>query len=56
MATAPHQTFKVIISQKGGQKMIEGGYMYGMRRRVNDVTHWQCEQRGFARREYILKG
>ena len=33
IATAPHQTFRVIISQKEGQKMIEGGCMYGMQRK-----------------------
>ena len=56
MATALHQTFRVIISQKGGQKMIEGGYMYGMQRRVNDVTHWQCEQRGVCKARVHTKG
>ena len=36
--------------------MIEGGYMYGMQRRVNDVTHWQCEQRGVCKARVHTKG
>ena len=36
--------------------MTEGGYFYGMQRRVGEVIHWQCEQRGVCKARVHTKG
>ncbi|KAI6648583.1 hypothetical protein LOD99_8063 [Oopsacas minuta] len=39
-------SFRLISTYKGGEKPLEGGYLYLMHRRVAEMTRWQCEQRG----------
>ena len=48
MAEFP-QSFTLTRSQRGLYKLVEGGYMYGKQRRIGDVTHWLCEQRGLCK-------
>ena len=38
--------FKLIKSSRGGQKLIEGGFVFDKQRICSDVTHWQCEKKG----------
>ncbi|KAI6648033.1 hypothetical protein LOD99_8235 [Oopsacas minuta] len=49
-------SFRLIRTNKGGQKMLEGGYLYLMHRRVGEMTHWQCEQRGECKARVHTKG
>ena len=42
----PVQPFRLIRSQRRGSKLVEGAYVYGVQRRVGEVTHWLCEKRG----------
>ena len=42
------QSFTLTRSQRGLYKLVEG-YMYGKQRRIGDVTHWLCEQRGLCK-------
>ena len=44
--------FKIIKTQRGGNKLVERGYIYGEHRRVGEVTHWLCEKEGFVMLEY----
>ncbi|KAI6654510.1 hypothetical protein LOD99_906 [Oopsacas minuta] len=39
-------SFRLIRTSKGGQKLLEGGYLYLMHRRVGEMSDWQCEQGG----------
>ena len=41
-----HQPFMRIKSTSGGNKMIDGAFIYGQQRIVGEVIHWQCERRG----------
>ena len=41
-----NQPFRLIKSQRGGNKLVERGYIYGVQRRAGEVTHWLCEKRG----------
>ena len=41
-----HQPFMLIKSTSGGNKMIDGAFIYGQQRIVGEVIHWQCERRG----------
>ena len=41
-----HQPFSLIMSTRGGNKMIDGAFIYGQQRRAGEVIHWQCEQGG----------
>ena len=50
------QPFRLIKSQRGGNKLLERGYIYGMQRRAGDVTHWLCEQRGICKARVHTKG
>ena len=36
--------------------MAEGGYFYGMQRRVGELILWQCEQRGVCKARVHTKG
>ncbi|KAI6651155.1 hypothetical protein LOD99_5506 [Oopsacas minuta] len=49
-------TFRLIKSQRGGDKLLEDGYLFGVQRRVGDVTHWLCEQRGVCKARVHTKG
>ncbi|KAI6647442.1 hypothetical protein LOD99_12438 [Oopsacas minuta] len=49
-------SFRLIRTNKGGQKLLEGGYVYLMHRRVGEMTHWQCEQRGECKARVHTKG
>ena len=46
MAEPPEQPFRLVKSERGGTKLTENGYKYGMQRRVGEMIHWQCERRG----------
>ena len=46
MAEFPNQSFTLMKSQRGGDKLVEGGYTYGKQRRLGEGIHWLCEQRG----------
>ena len=50
------QSFRLTKSQRGGEKLLERGYIYGMQRRAGDVTHWLCEQRGICKARIHTKG
>ena len=45
----PGQPFRLTRSQRGAEKLIEGGYSYGKQRRAGGVTHWLCERRGICK-------
>ena len=45
----PDQPFRLIRSQRGAEKLTEGGFSYGKQRRVGGVTHLLCERRGFCK-------
>ena len=49
MAQSHHQSFILSISQRGAEKLIEGGYIYGKHRRIGETTHWLCVQRGLCK-------
>ena len=49
MAQSHHQSFRLSISQRGAEKLIEGGYIYGKHRRIGETTHWLCVQRGLCK-------
>ena len=49
MAELHHESFRLITSQRGGEKLTEGGYVYGKLRNVGEITHWLCVQRGLCR-------
>ncbi|KAI6655653.1 hypothetical protein LOD99_1793 [Oopsacas minuta] len=49
-------TFRLIKSQRGGDKLLENGFLFGVQRRVGDVTHWLCEQRGVCKARVHTKG
>ncbi|KAI6649971.1 General transcription factor II-I-like [Oopsacas minuta] len=49
-------TFRLTKSQRGGDKLLEDGYSFGVQRRVGDVTHWLCEQRGVCKARVHTKG
>ena len=51
-----HQPFKLIKSTRGGNKMIDGGFIYGQQRIVGEVIHWQCERRGVCKARVHTKG
>ena len=51
-----HQSFTLIKSSKGGNKLIEGGFIYGQQRRAGEVIHWQCERRGVFKAKVHTKG
>ena len=43
------QPFRLVMSERGGTKLTENEYMYGMQRRVGEMIHWQCERRGVCK-------
>ena len=49
MPQSHHQSFRLSISQRGAEKLIEGGYIYGKHRRIGETTHWLCVQRGLCK-------
>ncbi|KAI6661256.1 hypothetical protein LOD99_10077 [Oopsacas minuta] len=49
-------SFRQIRTNKGGQKLLEGGYQYLTHRRVGKNSHWQCEQRGECKARVHTKG
>ncbi|KAI6658769.1 hypothetical protein LOD99_15094 [Oopsacas minuta] len=49
-------SFRLIRTNNGGQKLLEGGYVYLMHRRVGEMKHWQCEQRGECKARVHTKG
>ncbi|KAI6651166.1 hypothetical protein LOD99_5517 [Oopsacas minuta] len=49
-------TFRLIKSQRGGDKLSESGFLFGVQGRVGDVTHWLCEQRGVCKARVHTKG
>ena len=51
-----HPSFTLIKSSKGGNKLIEGGFIYGQQRRVGEVVHWQCERRRVCKARVLTKG
>ena len=52
----PDQPFRLVKSERGGTKLTESGYMYGMQRRVGEMIHWQCERRGVCKSRLHTKG
>ena len=52
----PDQPFRLIRSSRGGEKLVEGGYLDDRQRRVGDVKHWQCERRGVCKARVLTKG
>ena len=52
----PDQHFMLIRSQRGGSKLVEGGYVYGVQRRVGEVKHWLCEMRGVCNARVQTQG
>ena len=48
--------FKLIKSSRGGQKLIEGGFVFDKQRICSDVTHWQCEKKGECKARLHTKG
>ncbi|KAI6653123.1 hypothetical protein LOD99_3959 [Oopsacas minuta] len=46
MVEPPDQPFRLIKTIRRGSKMMEGGFMYTVQRRIGDVVHWQCKERG----------
>ena len=51
-----HQPCMLIKSTGGGNKMIDGGFIYGQQRKVVEVIHWQCERRGVCKARVHTKG
>ena len=51
-----HQPCMLIKSTGGGNKMIDGGFIYGQQRKVGEVIHWQCERRGVCKARVHTKG
>ena len=51
-----NQPLRLIKSQRGGNKLVEGGYIYGVQRRVGEVTHWLCERRGICNARVHTQG
>ena len=39
-----HQPFMLIKSTRGGNKMIDGGCIYGEQWKVGEAIHLQCER------------
>ena len=39
------QQFKLLQPSRGGYKLAENGFLYDKQRKVEEVIHWQCEQR-----------
>ena len=56
MTEPPGQPFRLTRSQRGAEKLTEGGYSYGRQRRVGEVTHWLCERRGFCNARIHTQG
>ncbi|KAI6656060.1 General transcription factor II-I-like [Oopsacas minuta] len=57
MAEPPSdQLFRLIRTIRGGKKMMEGDYMFTVQRRIGDVVHWQCEERGTCKAKIHTKG
>ena len=56
MAEFPYQSFTLMKSQRGGDKLVEGGYTYGKQRRLGEVIRWLCEQRGSCKAILHTKG
>ena len=56
MAEFPNHSFTLMKSQRGGDKLVEGGYTYGKQRRLGEVIHWLCEQRGSSKAILHTKG
>ena len=52
----PDQPFRLIRSQRGGSKLVEGGYVYGVQRRVGEVTHWLSEKIGVCNARVHTQG
>ena len=52
----PDQPFRLIKSCRGGEKLVEGDYLYDRQRRVGDVKHWQCVKRGICKARVLTKG
>ena len=48
--------FKLMKTQRGGNKLVERGYIYGGHRRVGEVTHWLCEKRGICNARIHTQG
>ena len=51
-----NQPFRLIKSQRGGNKLVERGYIYGVQRRAGEVTHWLCEKRGVCNARIHTQG
>ena len=51
----PPESFRLTRSQRGAEKLTEGGYCYGKQRRVGDVTHGCVKKRGLCRAIFIRK-
>ena len=56
MAEETSHSFRLTRSQRGAEKLIEGGYIYCKHRRVGEITHWLCEQRGYCKAIIHTKG
>ena len=56
MAEVHHPSFRLTRSQRGAEKLIEGGYIYGKQRRIGETTHWLCERRGLCKAIIHTKG
>ena len=55
MAQPLDQPFRLIKSQRG-DKLVERGYIHSQHRRVGEVKHWLCEQRGICNARIDTKG
>ena len=56
MTELPSEYFTLTRSQRGAMKLVEGGYIYGKQKKIGEVTHWLCEQRGFCKAIIHTKG
>ena len=43
-------------AQRGGNNLLERGYIYGVHRKVGEVTHWLCEKRGVCNARIHTQG
>ena len=50
-----HNPFRLIKSSRGGFKLAENAFLYDKQRKVGDIVHWQCEQRGICKARIFAK-
>ena len=50
------QPFRLIKTNRGADKLIEGGFVYTKNSRAGEVTHWRCEQRGECKARIHTEG